>query len=92
MRGIVPPDPETDVSKISYGVVYIPRRNRNRFPANCVEIFDSKEAALKAADPTKKRFAALVSGPSRSSEGLSLYYLIEWLRNAKEITSPTGAE
>ena len=35
--------------------------------------------ALDAADPENKLFAARVSGPSKSSEGQFIYYLIEWL-------------
>lgn len=79
MRGFVPPDPETNVSQTAYAVVYMPGRNRKRFPANCVSLVDSKEAALQAADPNNKRFAAQVLGPSKSSEGQFIYYLIDWL-------------
>ena len=30
-------------------------------------------------DPSRKRYAARVSGPSKSSEGQMIYYLLEWL-------------
>ena len=76
---MVPPDPESKVSNLEYAVVYVPKRSRNRFPASCVEIKACAAEALDEAEPDKKRFAARVSGPSRSSEGLYLYYLIEWL-------------
>ena len=79
MRGIIPPDPETNVSNMEYAVVYVPRRSRNRFAAGCVEIKDSAADALDEADPENKRYAARVSGPSKSSEGQSIYYLLEWL-------------
>ncbi len=79
MRGMVPPDPETEVSQVRYAVVYVPRRSRNRFPASCVQIEPSADAALAAADPQRKRYAARVSGPSKSSEGQYLYYLVDWL-------------
>lgn len=79
MRGFVPPDPETAVSEEHYAVVYAPRRNRPRFPAASVEIVDSEHTARAAADPTQQRFAAKVLGPSKSSEGLFIYYLVEWL-------------
>ncbi|MDT8281773.1 MAG: hypothetical protein RQ982_03055 [Gammaproteobacteria bacterium] len=79
MRGMVPPDPESGVSNLEYAVVYVPKRSRNRFAANCVEIKDNAADALAAADPEKKYFAARVSGPSKSSEGQFIYYLIEWL-------------
>lgn len=72
-------DSESSVVDEQYGVVYAPRKGRDRFPENCVEVFDSEQAALDAADPAAKRFAARVLGPSRSSEGLRLYYLVRWL-------------
>ena len=79
MRGFVPPDPETKVSEIKFAVVYVPRRSRNRFPANCVDIKGDIDAARAEADPDNKRYAARVLGPSKSSEGQYLYYLVEWL-------------
>lgn len=79
MRGIVPPDPESSASNLEYAVVYVPKRSRNRFAASCVEIKDCAADALDDADPDNKRFAARVSGPSKSSEGQMIYYLVEWL-------------
>lgn len=79
MRGMVPPDPDSKASSIEYAVVYVPRRSRNRFAANCVEIKSCAADALDDADPDNKRFAARVSGPSKSSEGQFIYYLVEWL-------------
>ena len=79
MRGMVPPDPESKVSNIEYAVVYVPKRSRNRFAASCVEIKTCAADALDDADPENKRFAARVSGPSKSSEGQFIFYLIEWL-------------
>ena len=78
LRGIVPPDPQTNVSQERFAVIFTPRQNRKRFPAGCVEIFDTLEAALAAADHNK-RHAARVVGPSKSSEGQFIYYLIAWL-------------
>ncbi len=80
MRGLVPPDPDGGVSRIQYAVVYVPKRNRNRFAANCVEIKSSEEEALAASDDKNKQFAAKLLGPSKSSEGQLIYYLIEWLK------------
>lgn len=82
MRGFVPPDPETEVSTCQYAVVYVPRRNRKRFSASCVQIKDSAEQALNDAEPENQYFAARVLGPSKSSEGQYLYYLTEWLHQA----------
>lgn len=79
MHGMVPPDPDTKVSEVQPAVVYMPKRNRKRFSANCVQVVKSREAAIEAADPENKRFAAEVLGPSKSSEGQSLYYWVTWI-------------
>jgi hypothetical protein len=62
-------------------VIYAPgnSRRRDRFPENCVQPAESAEAALAAANPDKGFHAARVNGPSRSSEGFRMYYLVEWL-------------
>ncbi len=79
LRGQVPPDPETDVSGLRYAVVYAPRRRRKRFPDGCVELQIDREAALAAADPARRRYAARLLGPSKSSEGQSIWYLDTWI-------------
>ncbi len=79
LRGMVPPDPLTQVSEVRYAVVYVPRRSRKRFAANCVEVFETLDEALANENKTAKRFAATVVGPSKSSEGQYIYYLVEWL-------------
>lgn len=84
MRGFVPPDPETGVSSYQYAVVYVPRRNRKRFAANCVSIKASAETAVLEARPAEGYYAAQVMGPSKSSEGQYLYYLAEWLGEKRE--------
>ncbi len=80
MKGLVPPDPEGGVSKVQFAVVYVPKRNRNRFAANCVEIKSNAQEALAVSDRKNKRYAAKVVGPSKSSEGQYIYYLLEWLK------------
>lgn len=72
-------DPDTDLANKVYAVVTAGARARNRFPENVVSVMQDPESALAAADPAAKRRAALVYGPCRSSEGLRLYYLVEWL-------------
>ena len=76
---MVPPDPQTNVSKPYYAVVYIPKRSRKRFPANCVDI---KEEALEGALKSDNKYAAIVIGPSKSSEGQFICYLGGWLLKA----------
>lgn len=61
-------------------VIYAPAgRTRKRFPENCVTEHPSEDAARAAANPDAGYYAAVASGPSRSSEGFRLYYLLRWL-------------
>lgn len=64
-----------------FAVVYGKKkpRSKQRFPENVVEIYPSAEEARAAADAEKLRYAAEVFGPSRSSEGFMLYYLVRWI-------------
>lgn len=75
----LPNDPLSNLVERHFAVVYTRRRNRERFPENCVEVMPSLAEAVAAADPDNHRYAAQVYGPSRSSEGFRLYYLLEWL-------------
>ncbi len=86
MRGMVPLDPQTSVSQKQFALVYLPnkdksskKRKNKRFPASCVDIKDSKEVAIEDAKLNEKKYAAVVIGPSKSSEGQFIYYLQEWL-------------
>ena len=78
MKGIVPPDPETKVSQVRFALVYTKRRGRKRFPAGCVQIMDTEEQAIAAADDENNYYPAHVAGPSKSSEGQFIYYLVRW--------------
>jgi hypothetical protein len=75
----IPLDPQGRVVEERFAVIYAPRRARDRFPESCVTLADSADAACAAADAAKGQFPAVVMGPSRSSEGLKLYYLVTWL-------------
>jgi len=82
MRGMVPPDPSGEgVSQTVYATVYMPKfkTSRNRFPASCITAYPTPDAALVAASGDDKRFAAIVQGPSKSSEGQYIFYLRQWL-------------
>ena len=70
-------DPETALVGEYAAVVYAPGRRRDRFAEGSVELQPDDEAAR--ARPEAHRYPARVLGPSRSSEGVRLYYLIEWL-------------
>lgn len=61
-------------------VIYAPAgRNRKRFPENCVKACANEAEARASAKPDQGYHAAIASGPSRSSEGFRLYYLLRWL-------------
>ncbi len=79
MKGIVPPDPETNVSQVRFAVVYTKRQSRKRFPAGCVQIMASEKDAIMTADDRKNYYPAHVAGPSKSSEGQFIYYLVRWI-------------
>ena len=72
-------DPDTSLVNSCYAVIYTPSRRRKRFPENCVQTAASAEEAIAAASTQKHCHAAEVLGPSRSSEGFRLYYLLKWL-------------
>ncbi len=66
--------------KECFALIYAPRQQkRGRFPDNCVQVVASREAALAGAKPLEHLHPAIVCGPSRSSEGFMLFYLVQWL-------------
>ncbi len=66
------------VVKEHFAVVYAPKKKK-RLSANCVQVMDSEEAVRAASQPQQCRYAAIVAGPSTSSESQQLYYLVRWL-------------
>ncbi len=72
-------DTESTLVQSAYVVIFTPQRNRKRFPETCVSVYPGEEAARAAARPEQGYHAAVASGPSRSSEGFRLYYLVRWL-------------
>jgi hypothetical protein len=73
-------DDQTHVVNTVFAVIYAPGgRNRKRFPEGVVEVCESEADALAKADAERHCHAAQVTGPSRSSEGFRLYYLVRWL-------------
>jgi len=55
------------------------RKRVQRFPAGCVVPVASEEEAVQRAAAERNQRAALVYGPSPSSEGVRVYYLVRWL-------------
>lgn len=73
-------DDEARIVQTACVVIYAPKgRNRKRFPENCVTLHASEAEARAAACPDQSYHAAIATGPSRSSEGFRLYYLVRWL-------------
>jgi len=72
-------DNQNDNVQEHFAVVRVTRRKRDRFAENCVTIFESKDLAIAAANKNPNIQAAKVLGPCRSSEGLRLFYLVNWL-------------
>lgn len=72
-------DPDGKVAGERFAVVYAPKRARDRVPEGSVRVVESEDAARAGADPAKKLFPAQVVGPARSSEGVSVYYIVCWL-------------
>jgi hypothetical protein len=72
-------DPESKSLQERYALIKTPRQSRKRFPEGCVEVVASVEAARDGANPAKNLHAAVVYGPSVSSESQRIYYLVRWL-------------
>lgn len=72
-------DTESDVVQEHFAIVWTKQRRRKRFPESCVQQMASRAEALAAANSHVNQYPALVYGPSRSSEGLRVYYLVQWL-------------
>ncbi|CAK0762315.1 conserved hypothetical protein [Gammaproteobacteria bacterium] len=56
-----------------------PSTKRKRYPEGVVIPMASEAEARAQADPGKHLYPAIVIGPSRSSEGVRVYYLARWL-------------
>ena len=77
-------DPSSDLTQECYALIDTPSRKRKRFPESNVTVMNSEAEALAGADPANNIVPALVFGPSRSSEGFKLFYLVRWLGTADE--------
>jgi hypothetical protein len=72
-------DPDSNLVQTCFAVIYTPSRRRKRFPENCVTPVANAEEAIAQAAGRDDSHPARVMGPSRSSEGFRLYYLLDWL-------------
>jgi len=72
-------DPESRALAEQPALVKATRKSRARFPAGCVEPSATEAEACAGAQARSGWQAAIVYGPSASSEGQKLYYLVRWL-------------
>lgn len=72
-------DPESRSLRERYVLIKAPRRSRARYPEGCVTLMEDEPGARAGADPSHNLHPALVYGPSPSSEGQRVYYLVRWL-------------
>lgn len=72
-------DPESKSLDHRFAIIRTKRTDRARYPEGCVTIVAEASIARAGADPQKGLHPAVVYGPSSSSEGQRLYYLVRWL-------------
>lgn len=72
-------DPESTSLAERFALIRAPSKRRARFPEGCVTVVENEQQARAGRDQTRKLEPAVVYGPSSSSEGQRLYYLIRWL-------------
>jgi hypothetical protein len=77
MKGGVYIDHEAPLVTERFALIATTPGKRKRFPESCVEVV-ADETEAHAAGRTGWH-PAVVMGPSRSSEGVRLYYLVRWL-------------
>ncbi|WPL18929.1 hypothetical protein Thiowin_04025 [Thiorhodovibrio winogradskyi] len=78
-------DPDSHSLAELPALVKATRKSRARFPAGCVEPMASEQEACSRALERPGWQAAIVYGPSASSEGQRLYYLVRWLNGVPEV-------
>lgn len=64
-------------SKEVPALIRSPNKTRKRYPEGVVETVASEAEALERAEAGLH--PAIVIGPSRSSEGFRIFYLVRWL-------------
>jgi hypothetical protein len=72
-------DPESKSLGERFAVIKTPRKNRARYPEACVTPVAAEQDARAQADRERHLYPAIVYGPSSSSEGQRVYYLVRWL-------------
>ena len=72
-------DTESRSLEERFVLIRAPRKRGIRYPAGCVTEVADEPTARQGADPARHLHAAVVYGPSGSSEGQLIYYLVRWL-------------
>jgi hypothetical protein len=72
-------DPDSTSLAERFALIKSPSKRRARFPEGCVTLVETEELARGGRDESRKLLPAVVYGPSSSSEGQRLYYLVRWL-------------
>lgn len=72
-------DQESRSLRECFALIKTPRQSRVRYPEGCVTAVPDEASAPAGADSGKNLHAAVVYGPSASSEGQRIYYLVRWL-------------
>jgi hypothetical protein len=72
-------DPESKSLEERFALIKTRRRDRSRYPEGCVTPVAGEGEARAGAQTARYVYPALVYGPSKSSEGLRIYYLVRWL-------------
>jgi hypothetical protein len=72
-------DPESKSLAERFALIKTPRKDRSRYPETCVTPVAGEQEARAGAVPARNLHPALVYGPSKSSEGQRIYYLVRWL-------------
>jgi hypothetical protein len=62
-----------------------PSTKRKRYPEGVVTPMNSEAEARAQANPERHLHPAVVIGPSRSSEGFRVYYLVRWLGTSDQV-------
>ncbi len=72
-------DPDSKSLDQHFALIRAPRRTRARYPEGCVTLMADERSALAGADPAHNLHPAEVYGPSSSSEGQRIFFLVRWL-------------
>ena len=72
-------DPESRSLDHRFAIIKTSRIDRARYAEGCVRVVEDEATAISGSDPEHRLHPAIVYGPSSSSEGQRLYYLVRWL-------------